>query len=507
MGGSMKRFWSYIKNLRKEAAGVAPLKVNGQLISDTPGKADALNKQFQSVFTNEPAGDIPDKGPSPHPTLSDITVTTSGISKLLHNLNPHKAAGPDQIRPNVLKQLKDQIAPVLSIIFQKSLDSGSLPDDWKHAYVAPIFKKGEKYKTSNYRPVSLTCICCKLLEHIVVSHVMKHFETNNILYSLQHGFRTLRSCETQLLMLFDDLARTSDKRTQTDVLIMDFAKAFDKVPHRRLSYKLNWYGVRGSTLNWIDSFLANRTQAVVLDGELSSTAPVTSGVPQGTVLGPALFLAYINDLPDHVSNSAVRLFADDCIMYRPIRSINDTTKLQQDLDGLSAWEEKWLMEFHPGKCYKLKVSHAKKTFNVDYTLHGQTLEEVDKCTYLGVKLSADLKWKYHISSMCAKANSTLGLLRRNLKTRCTEIKDRAYRSLVRPKLEFACTVWDYMGNYGGRVKGAGSRSLIDGVQRRAARYVCSDWDYTHSVTSMCTTNKHKDMICTYDMIQRHVVSF
>jgi hypothetical protein len=142
------------------------------------------------------------------------------------------------------------------------------------------------------------------------------------------------------------------------------------------------------------------------------------------------------------------------------------------------------MEFHPGKCYQMKVTHAKKPIDTQYTLNGHNLELVDKSTYLGVKLSADLKWNAHISSTCAKANSTLGLLRRNLRTKCVNIKDRAYRSLVRPKLEYGSTIWDYMGEYGGRTKGAGSKMLLDGVQRRAARYVSSDWDYGHSVTSM-----------------------
>jgi hypothetical protein len=285
-------------------------------------------------------------------------------------------------------------------------------------------------------------------------------------------------------MLFDDLARGSDKRTQSDILIMDFAKAFDKVPHRRLINKLQWYGVKGKTVQWIESFLSNRSQCVVIDGQKSSSVPVTSGVPQGTVLGPALFLAYINDLPEYVNHSHVRLFADDCIIYRDIASDADCEKLQSDLDGLARWEETWLMEFHPSKCFKMKLTHSKKQFNKDYFLHGTILSEVESSTYLGVKLSSDLKWDKHISGICGKANSTLGLLRRNLKTKSKTLKDRAYQALVRPKLEYASSVWDHMGSYRGRNVGVNNAQNLERIQRRAARYVSNDWSREHSVSAM-----------------------
>ena len=172
------------------------------------------------------------------------------------------------------------------------------------------------------------------MEHIIVSNLMKHLEIQNILFPLQHGFRRNHSCESQLLSLFQDLASST---TQTDMLIMDFSKAFDKVPHKRSNYKLNLYGIRGNTLELITDFLCSRSQRVVLDGATSDSAPVLSGVPQGTVLGPILFLIYINDLPDGVVNSTVRLFADDCIIYRPIRCKKDTELLQSDLNSVGSW--------------------------------------------------------------------------------------------------------------------------------------------------------------------------
>ena len=155
----------------------------------------------------------------------------------------------------------------------------------------------------------------------------------SLLYDLQHGFRHSRSCETQLLSFVQELAANSDKNIQTDLIIMDFAKAFDKVPHQQLLYKLKFYGIKNQTLNWISAFLSNCTQTVILDGESSDIAPVTSGVPQGTVLDPVLFLVYINDLSEYMKSSQLRLFADDSIIYKTIKSQKDCDSLQEDLDA------------------------------------------------------------------------------------------------------------------------------------------------------------------------------
>jgi hypothetical protein len=187
--------------------------------------------------------------------MPDITITCEGIAKLLLNLNPNKAAGPDEIKPRVLKELATEIALILTIIFQISLESGVVPSDWKTAHVAPVYKKGPKYNPENYRPISLTCICCKLLEHIVVSNIMSYADKYNILYPFQHGFRKFRSSETQLIEFIDNVTRNLDDGKQTDVLIMDFSKVFDKVSHSLLINKLKHYGIRGKVNNWIESFL------------------------------------------------------------------------------------------------------------------------------------------------------------------------------------------------------------------------------------------------------------
>ena len=304
-------------------------------------KADILNRQYHSVFTHEePDISVPDPDGDPYPDMDNITVTEEGVGKLLQRSNPRKATGPDMLPPRILKECCEELSPILTIIFNKSLQTGTVSDDWKAANNSAVFKKGQRYDPANYRPVSLTCLCCKILEHIIVSNVMKHVDYYKILSDCQHGFRA-RSCETQPVTLCHDLSSSLDKGIQTDIVVLDFSKAFDRVPHQRLLRKLLHYGIRGNTHSWIASSLSDCTQRVVVEGSSSDRVPVLSGVPQGSVLGPLLFLLFINDLPDKIA-SKTRLFADDCIVYRQIKDQSDCKALQEDLNRLAEWETKWV---------------------------------------------------------------------------------------------------------------------------------------------------------------------
>ena len=207
---------------------------------------------------------------------------------------------------------------------------------------------------------------------------------------------------------------------------MDFAKAFDKVPHKRLLYKLGFYGIRNNTLNWIQDFLHLRTQTVILEGTHPNKIDVTSGVPQGTVLGPILFLLYINNFYEYLSFSTLRLFADDSIIYKHIRSPDDSVKLQRDLDAAARWEQDWLMSFHPDKCSVLHITSKRNPITHNYILHGHTLSVETSTKYLGITIQNNLKWNKHIDNITANASRQLNFLKRNLKVPSTKIKERAY---------------------------------------------------------------------------------
>ncbi|KAL8618799.1 hypothetical protein ACOMHN_000227 [Nucella lapillus] len=476
-----KRFWAYIKNQKSSNSGVAPLKANGRLVTDAKGKAELLDHQFQTAFSEGKQysrDEYEEKCGTQEgnfPVLDDLEVTEEGVHKLLKNLKPNKASGPDEISSRILKELSTELAPALTTIFRSSLSAGQVPSDWRDALVSPIFKKGEHYNPANYRPVSLTCIVCKLLEHIVVHSLMEHLETNEILCHQQHGFRKNRSCEAQLLELVEELTSNMVDGLQTDMVILDFAKAFDKVNHSLLLHKIHDYGIKGKTNKWIKSFLSNRRQAVVVDGEKAEFSSVKSGVPQGSVLGPCLFLVYINDLPKNL-NSKVRIFADDTAIYSTITADADIKQLQNDLQNLEVWENKWDMAFHPDKCTTLPVSRKENPILNEYNLHGHTLATVQSAKYLGVTLQANMEWNKHVDNIVAKAGRTLGFLRRNLKIASTTLREKAYLVFVRPLLEYACSVWDpYL---------EGEIKQIEAIQRRAARFVTNRYHRTASVTQM-----------------------
>ena len=253
----------------------------------------------------------------------------------------------------------------------------------------------------------------------------KHFTEQNILSELQHGFREKRSCETQLNMLVDELSKSMQSGKQTDFILLDFSK----VAHEKLLSKLHFYGIRGNILNWIEDFLDNRTQSVILNGTNSDNIAVSSGVPQGSVLGPILFLAYINDLPEQV-RSRVRLFADDTAMYLALDKQADSEILQKDLEILENWEKLWDMSFNPSKCQVIHVTRRKTPLQTKYHLHGCVLESVPSAKYLGVTISEDLKWSEHINNMTKKANQTLGFLKRNIRVHNKDLKSTAYKTVV-----------------------------------------------------------------------------
>lgn len=403
-----------------------------------------------------------------------MIIGLEGVTTILKNMKVDKASGPDCLPNRVLKECATQLAPGITAIFQRSVDDGELPTDWRNANVAPIFKKGDRHLAENYRPVSLTSVLSKQLEHIICHHMLNHLDKHSVLTSLNHGFRSGYSCETQLVVTAHDIVNSYDKNEQVDIMILDFSKAFDTVPHNKLLHKLDSYGIRGPLHKWLNSFLSQRQMRVVNEGEFSREVPVLSGVPQGTVLGPLLFLCHINDLPECVK-SQTRLFADDCLLYRPIKHERDHVILQDDLNQLHAWANRWGMRFNGKKCYVLSVQSKSSHF---YNINNQILQQVPQNPYLGLTFSEDLKWNVHINNVIKKSNSTLGFLRRNLKHCPKDCKKNAYISLVRSQLEYGSIIWDpYIQK---------DIDRLERTNRLAARFITNDYKSREegSVTNM-----------------------
>ena len=408
--------------------------------------------------------------------MGPITVTQKGITKLLKSLKPFTASGPDDIPTQLLKEVADEISPAVTLLFQASINQGRVPAQWKKANIVPIFKKGSRSEAANYRPISLTSVLCKLCEHVIHCAIICHLNNHNILTNAQHGFRQRRSCETQLLLTIEDLAKGLDDKSQIDLILLDYEKAFDKVSHRHLLLKADHYGIRGNTHAWISDFLHNRSQCVLVDGQKSSESHVTSGVPQGSVLGPLLFLIFINDLPQSVTTSTTRLFADDSVLYQRITSAHDAANLQKDLDALQEWESKWLMRFNAKKCQVLRVTNKRKPVISPYTIHGHTLEVVDSAKYLGVTLDSKLSFNTHVDTITKKATATRAFMSRNLSHCGQKTKEAVYTTFIRPTVEYASTVWDPHTQR--------NIKRVEQVQRSSARFVTGTYDKTSSVTTL-----------------------
>ena len=277
-----KQFWSFIRSRLKTKAGVGPLLADKcektSIKFDDKEKANILQDQFCSVFTNEPEGMLPYFPKRTNSVIQALLVTELMVHRLIEKMKLNKSYGPDEIHPRIIFELKDEISMPLAFLFQQSLQQGCLPQDWKEAFVSPIFKKGARNRAENYRPISLTSVICKLMEKIIKEAMLTHLVDNSLLSKKQFGFLSGRSTVTQLLKFLDECADKVTRGGVVDTIYMDFAKAFDKVPHRRLLHKLEAYGINGNILEWIKSFLIGRNQTVSVNGEQSKPNSVISGV-------------------------------------------------------------------------------------------------------------------------------------------------------------------------------------------------------------------------------------
>ena len=402
-------------------------------------------------------------------SLELLEFTVDDVYKCLSSLDVNKTSGPDNISPRFLKSFAHDLTDSCTFIFKLSMTSGKLPSSWKLANVTPVHKKEDKGKVNNYRPVSLLSVVSKVLERLIHNKVYPAILP--LLNDAHHGFRSKRSTGTQMVDVLHQWGEALDKGKQVDVLYLDFSRAFDVVPHRLLVHKLQSFGINGRLLKWFECYLMNRKQKVVLNGVSSQSRDVTSGVPQGSILGPLLFLLYVNDLPN-VVDSLMSLFADDSKIARVINTVEDSLMLQADLENIAEWCAKWGMLLNPIKCQCMSITRKLHPINFHYNIHGRVLSKVDEIKDLGIIISKDLTFNKHVNSIVGKANQRWAMVMRLFdRTRNPTLMRILFNSLVRSKLEYNSVSWDPHTKE--------NLNKIKKVQRRATRHMIGNPDVNY----------------------------
>lgn len=443
---SHKRWWSLVKSINKSNCKdtYPPLIVGEDILTDDLDKANAFNNYFikASVIEDKNAR-VPDVNRIMAGAFENLTVTIQDVLDQLKSLDISKSYGPDLISPRFLKEGADILAAPLCKIINNSLLQQVVPSAWKRANVIPIYKKGKKNLTDNYRPVSLLSTASKIMERTVFKYVYNHFKDNFIISQFQSGFLPGRSTVTQLLEVYHHLCSTLNAGKEIRVVFLDISKAFDKVWHPGLLYKLEMCGISGNLLGWFKSYLSDRSQRVIVNGKTSDWCEITAGVPQGSVLGPLLFLIYINDIVNTVSHCKIRMFADDtCLFLQVDDRIEAAALLNEDIQSIYNWSNDWLIQFSPPKTKSLTISN-KADVALNPTLHFNLhpIEEVKSHIYLGVRLCSNLQWGAHIRDVTLKARKKLNVLTYFKFKLSRKSLETIYESFILPTMEYANIVW------------------------------------------------------------------
>ena len=462
-----KKLFRYLRDLKSPISPNTFLAKSSTVISDPTDVAEAFNSFFNSTFTHSNYV-LPDEEtlPSPSQTLSEIVFDSSDVFDILMGLDTRKAMGPDKMSPKIIKACSGSLSEPIYSLFRKCLDTCSLPHVWKTHMIIPIPKSKDKATIENYRPISLLCILSKVMESLVYNKIIDFIRPQ--LSLSQFGFLSNRSSINQLLSCYYRITQAFDDSNDVDVIYLDLRKAFDSVPHNELLYKLWRIGITGPLWQWFKAYLEGRVHYVKYQGCSSSFLPVHSGVPQGSVLGPLLFLIYVNDIPDAMSYSSIYLFADDTKLLKVRKALSDCWKLQVDLDSMDNWSDQWLVMLNALKCSHVSFTLKKSKESFAYYTNGTVISDATSYKDLGVKVCQNLSWSEHIKYLCAKAYSCLHEMKRNLPSSTSPgLRKKIYIALVRSHFVYSSQLWCPLL--------ARDSADLERVQRRASKYILQDY--------------------------------
>jgi hypothetical protein len=481
--------------------------IDGKLTSSDQSIADILQDQFCLNFSNPLNPDVVDpsfvppqiKVPEPR-----LTPTPQLMLKALSELKSDSSPGPDGVPAILLKECAEELSAPLTLLWAESFNTGICPQFYKQGNVTPLFKKGDRARASNYRPVTLTSHVVKCYERVMRDHMVEFLESNDMFTNEQHGFRGGRSCLSQLLAHYDQMYQCLFDNAEADTIYLDFSKAFDRVDLRLLMKKMRRYGFSEGVCKWIESFLTDRTQTVVVSGTKSGVRVIISGVPQGTVLGPLLFLIFVNDLPDCVKHSIVSLFADDTRLGKRISTVADCHLLQEDLTAVTRWAESNNMLLNEKK-YEL-ISHRIRVDSFlqqlpffaeisTYTTNsGHTLEATPWVRDLGVIVDAGMTWSEHIGRTVSRARQMCGWTLSVFKSRDRTVMLTLYKSLIRSILDYCSPLWAPVA--------IGQIQLVESVQRTFTSRISNMrelnyWDRLKELHLMSIQRRHERYFMIY----------
>lgn len=440
-----KYFWSYISKRKSTSSIPSSMFYRDKKANDPEQICSLFSAFFHSVFepsTARPATWQPDTPTADNSVaIADIHIDLSSIKTALKTLDPTKGPGPDGLPVCFLRSTADALAYPLYILYNKCLAEGVFPSIWKHANITPVHKNGDKHDIENYRPISILSALSKMFESLV--HNIIYPSIHGIIIPEQHGFVRRRSTTTNLMIFANYLFENMDRRLQIDAVYTDFKKCFDKVDHELLLQKISYNGIRGNLLRWFSSYISGRLQTVVVNGYKSETVNISSGVPQGSILGPLLFILYVNDIDRCFQNSHFLMYADDIKIYNVIKNDTDADLLQQDLNRFTKYCLDNKLHLSIPKCQSITFTKNRHTINFKYHLLDKDLKSVKIIKDLGVLFDSELHLDLHISTIKDKAFRMYGFI---MRTACDFKRPSTFlhlfKSIVRPQLEYAIPVWN-----------------------------------------------------------------